>query len=169
MSLTQDQMGQAIFEEIRGRPYAVSSAFGVPANNCSYKGRELIERLARLGFGVRGVIAKMDWNDTPLPKEIIALYPADLGAYHFYVEIMRDNQWLALDPSWDPALIAHGFPIASWDGTNSPGIPNLKPLSADAQAAYFEMWANPTHGEEYYSKAGPFLKATNLWLESLRS
>ncbi|MDD9900875.1 MAG: hypothetical protein OXT65_07845 [Alphaproteobacteria bacterium] len=182
------KMGRAVFDEVRDIPYRVSTYPGDPAPNCSMKAKLLLERLGVLGFTVRARMAEMDWADTLIPPEIVALSSKEDLLTHLYIEVMRDGQWVALDASWDRGLEKAGFPIANFDGTHSPAFPLKKVFDVEEQGKYTHAWLAPPdyieehYGEEhvfervaeddyvenYYRRNGPFLKAVNEWLAQVR-
>ncbi|MAS87800.1 MAG: hypothetical protein CMH30_07490 [Micavibrio sp.] len=154
-----------IFEEIRDRPYRVMVTADDTAQNCYIKNKELLEELGMLGFGVRGRFCEMDWNDTPLPKDLVKLYPEDLLATHFYIEIEENGNWRALDASWNKELEERGFPICTWEGDNPIGLKVKKLYNFDEQTAYLEEASKDEIVEDYFTRAAPFLKALNKWLD----
>lgn len=165
---TRECMAKAIFEEVRDQPYRVSEFIGDPAFNCSFKGKQLLEQLGALGLPVRGRVAEMLWENTLIPKEIVSLYPKEILATHFFVEIQEDDIWRPLDPSWDKALEKAGFAIATWKGENTPAFPLEKVYEPEEQASYIKFWKNHEYAENYYAKANRFLKAVNVWLKEVR-
>lgn len=74
-----------IFDEIRNRPYAWSVAADRSANNCYFKGIELLQRLGILGYAVRGRIGET-FLDERVPEEIRHLYPSEFLLTHFWVQ-----------------------------------------------------------------------------------
>jgi hypothetical protein len=164
----RDSIAKHIFEEVRDQPYRLSLFAGDLAPNCALKGTQLIERLGSLGFGVRGRVADFLWENTPLPKEIVSLYPTDLEVTHFFVEILIDDDWRQLDASWDSGLEKCGFPIATWDGINSPGIKLERIYGFEEQASYLKLCANRAYAEKYFTKAADFLREANKWFEKIR-
>lgn len=48
----------SVFEEIRNRPYAWSVQKDVHANNCYFKGIEVLQRLGSFGYAVRGCVGE---------------------------------------------------------------------------------------------------------------
>ena len=168
MSSSRDSMARKVFEDIRDQPYRVSEFIDDQAANCALKGKQLLERLGSLGYAVRGRVAEMQWENTLLPKEIVSLYPADLLATHFFIEVEEDGAWRCLDPSWDRGLEIAGFPIATWDGKNCPGFTLGKVYEFEEQAKYLNLCNDSSYASEYFVKARVFLQATNAWLEKIR-
>jgi len=164
----RESMARSVFEDIRDQPYRVSEFIGDRAANCSTKGKQLLESLGSLGYTVRGRVAEMQWENTLIPKEVVSLYPADLLATHFFVEVEVNGTWRCLDPSWDKGLEIIGFPIATWEGDNCPGFTLGKVYEFEEQAQYLSLWHDPNYATEYFDRAGGFLRAANAWFEYIR-
>lgn len=163
-----DEAARAIFLEIRERPYRVMQSLDdVDAPNCYIKNRELLQRLGVLGYTVRGRVAPFHWEDIKVPADVWALYPGDLNDTHFYVEILQDGQWRALDSSFDSALEKHGFDVCSWENGKI-CFPITRVFSDEEQIAYVEKWFKADLALNYFARAGVFLKHVNAWLASLR-
>lgn len=162
-----DDFGKEVFERIREKPYRVQEVPGVPAPNCYYKGLELIDNLTRYGYAVRGRTGEMDWADTIVPDDIVTLFPDDLRATHFFIEVLHDGEWKILDASWQSAMAGRGAVISEWGQQNEPGFKLTKLYSHEEQLAYMRRWLDPAVAEAYFAKAGPFFTAVNEWLESI--
>ncbi len=152
-----------IFLEIQSRPYAVSTQVGVAANNCFFKGVELLQRLAILGYDVRGRVGETYWDENLIPSDVIRLYSYKHLVTHFFVEINLDGKWIALDPSYDPPLAKSGFPVTQW-GDNKICFPITKLYTQQEQIAYLESWNNAEYGKAYFMENADFLKAFNDWI-----
>jgi len=159
---------QRIYEEIQSRPYCASTQPNVPANNCYFKGIELLQRVGVLGYAVRGRVGETYWDASVIPQRIIDLYPQQHLVTHFFVEAEIDGQWRTLDPTFDPALAKAGFRVAGWGGANAPCFDITKLYSQDEAIAYQAMWADPTYAAAYFTEAAAFLSELNLWLETAR-
>lgn len=157
---------QKIFEEIRSRPYEWSSVPGKSANNCYYKGIELLQRLGILGYAVRGRVGET-YLDSNFPVEIRALYPQDLVLTHFWVEVELDDGWSILDASYDPPLAKAGFVVNSWE-SNTTCFEITKTYSQEQAIAYQNEWNNPNYARDYFQRIGPCAKALNSWFADLR-
>jgi hypothetical protein len=157
----------SVFADIQRRPYRVSTQLGVPADNCYFKGIELLQQLGILGYAVRGRVCETIWDPAIFPAEIIALHPKDMLSTHFFVEVELDGQWRIADPSFQPALAKHGFPIGRFDGTPAPCFPVTKLYTQEESIAYQLLWAQPDYGRRYFDRAGPFLTQLNAWLSKL--
>lgn len=156
-----------IFEEIQGRPYRVAVAPDIVANNCYYKGQELLQRLALLGYAVRGRVCETFWDPQVFPQDIVDLHPDDILSTHFYVEVLVDDEWRIIDPSFQPALAQYGFTIGSWEGTPTPCFPAVKIYSDVEMAQYQRLWRSPGYMENYFQRCQDFLSRMNAWLEKL--
>jgi len=164
----QHQQAQSIFLEIQARPYAVSEACDTPANNCYFKGIELLQRLGCLGYAVRGRIGETFWDKNIIPDEIIALYPQQHLVTHFFVEAEIDGAWWTLDPSLDPALEKRGFQVGRWGPVPILCFPITKLYDHNEQIAYATKWNDPSYARSYFAEAGAFLRQMNSWLGTVR-
>lgn len=153
---------KAIFEEIRARPYRVSVTSDEVCNNCYFKGIELMQRLEALGYRVRGRLGETYWDRLIFPAEILALWPADIGVTHFFVEVEIDSAWRTLDPSLQPGMEQHGFTVCEFDdGGVCFAITKL--YNEEETRDYHVKWADELLVAEYFDRAGPALRAMNAW------
>ena len=159
---------RAIFHEMQSRPYAVTEVFGKTANNCYYKGIELIQRLSSLGYAVRGRAGETYWDAKLIPADILQLYPRQHLVTHFFVEAEIDGAWWTLDPSIDPALEKYGFQAGRWSEIPSLCFPITKLYNQDEQIAHVMKWNDPSYVQSYFADAGTFLKKLNAWLDDIR-
>jgi hypothetical protein len=166
--LDQHKEAQSIFYEIQARPYAVSEMVGKPANNCYFKGIELLQRLGVLGYAVRGRTGETFWDKALIPDEISSLYPKQHLVTHFFVEVEIDGVWWALDPTIDPALEKNGFQVGKWDESRTLCFPITKLYNHTEQIAYATQWNDPAYAQSYFADAGLFLKRLNGWLSTVR-
>ena len=157
-----------IFEEIRSRPYTLSTKPGVPSDNCYFKGIELLKRLGELGYAVRGHVGETYWDSAIIPQSIIDLYPTRFLVTHFYVEAEIDGSWRALDPSFDHDLAKVGFRVAEWSGANAPCFNITKHYTQEENIAYQSVWADPSYAVAYFSECAEFLRQLNAWFERVR-
>lgn len=157
----------AIFEEIQGRPYRVSTRPNIRAENCFFKGIELIQRLGMLGYAVRGRVCETFWDDALFPREIVALYPTDIPCTHFFVEMEIGGTWKIVDPSFPPTMKRLGCTIGSFSGTPMPCFPVAKLYTQEENIRYQQIWENPAYIESYFTRCGNFLVRLNAWLESI--
>lgn len=165
-----DCVSDVIFTAIRDLPYRVPERVDDDqAWNCLSKNRLLMNELKALGHNVRDRIGLMSWESTPTPRDIVALYPADIPATHYFLEIEKDGHWRALDASWDKDLEKAGFPIAEFGGRRCPGIKTERVFTQTEQDAYLKEWSSPSRIADYFQRAGPFLRALNAWLKDVRA
>jgi len=132
---------KAIFEDIRNRPYGWSTVPGVSANSCYFKCIELLQRLGGLGYALRGRIGDT-YLDDKIPIEIRRLYPSEFPLMHLWVELQLDNQWYALDTSYDPPLSKAGFIVNEW-GSNQTCFDITRKYSQEEVISYQKEWADP--------------------------
>ena len=157
---------KSIFKEIQNRPYAWSTTPGVIANNCYFKGIELLQRLAILGYAVRGQVGDT-FLDPIIPRDISSLYPTQFKLTHFWVEILINNDWHKLDASYDPPLERAGFMIADWN-SNRTCFEITKTYTQEELILYQSEWAQPAYAEAYFKAIAPCANALNEWYQSFR-
>jgi len=162
----EHQTARTLFEEIRNRPYAWSTEIGKPANNCYFKGIELLQRLGILGYAVRGRVGET-YLDTKTPEAIRALYPSEFQLTHFWVEVLLGDIWHTLDASYDPGLASAGFVVNDWS-TNRTCFEITKRYSQQEAIAYHHMWKYPEYARAYFEAVAPCATALNSWYASLR-
>lgn len=158
---------KAIFDEIRARPYAVSQTPGVRAENCYFKGTELLQRLGALGYSVRGSVCDTYWDSKLFPADLLTLEPKDFKTTHFYCEAELDGVWTPLDPSFDPALAAHGFTVSEF-GDGKLCFPATRHFTQEENIAYQAVWSDPDYTRRYFTASAAFLAGINQFFASLR-
>ncbi len=162
-----DSWAKDIFLEIQERPYnCLPPTPSDTCNNCFYKGRELIQRLAILGYTVRGRVAETTWKAKGIPKEISDLLPDDLLTTHFYAEIYQDNEWRIIDPSFQPSLKKYGLTIGSWENGKS-CFPLVKVYSQEESIAYQKMWFDEEYQKDFFERGGACWDALNKWFNEI--
>lgn len=156
-----------VFNELRARPYAVSQTPGTRAENCYFKGTELLQRLGALGYAVRGCVAETYWDPELFPAELLALEPKDFQTTHFWCEAELDGKWTPLDPSFDPALAAHGFTVSEF-GDGQLCFPATRHFTHEENIAYQAVWSDPDYAQRYFAASAAFLAGLNAFFASLR-
>ncbi len=155
---------QTIFEEIRDRPYR-GTTYPEKSQNCYFKGTELLSRLTTLGFAMRARIGEMQWEDAPVPTEIVKLLPKDSISTHFYPEIFIDEKWRILDPSWNKSFAQkYNLPYSKFGEDNESCFKITKLYDETEQAQYIKDW---TEKESNDSSNDLFITAMNNWLEDV--
>ncbi|MGE3771048.1 MAG: hypothetical protein AB7G06_08885 [Bdellovibrionales bacterium] len=155
-----------VFEEIQARPYGLSIAYNAPANNCYFKGVELLQRLGVLGYAVRGRVGDTSWDAAIVPKHIMDLLPPDIKTTHFFVEAMIDGEWRALDPSLQPSLGKLGFAIGSWDNGKH-CFPITKLYTQEESIAYQAEWFNEEKSRDFFERGAACWRALNAWFQEM--
>lgn len=118
------------------------------------------KELKRLGIPVRYVLIKFDWNDLPIPKEIIKKKDDSEGC-HLALKINVGNKWVFVDATWDPKLGKAGFPVTGkWDGKSDTklAVPPKEIIESDEKP--------PT--QTIVTKDIEFFKSLNKWLSLQR-
>ncbi|MBI1326550.1 MAG: hypothetical protein GC136_02805 [Alphaproteobacteria bacterium] len=166
--LARNEIAAKIFEDIRDRPYRVALSGEKPADNCYFKGTELIRLLTTLGYTVRARVGEIDWHDGPYPADVLALLDTSVLFTHFYPEIMMDDgNWFVLDPSWNKNFAQkYNLPFSEFGAANMPCFRIKKLYEPDEQAPYAWGWLSDKKViEDYMAKTGAFFAALNGWLE----
>lgn len=85
--------------------------------SCSEKHLFLGEEIKKLGVPVKYLLIKFNWNDLPIPKEIINKNENGSIGWHLALKIKPKRRWIYLDATWDSKLAKAGFPITkNWSG-----------------------------------------------------
>lgn len=107
----------AIFEEVRGFPYAIDAAHDADAlvelgaGDCLAKSDLLARRLRRLGFSVR-LVRWLYLLPDVVPE--VGELPSRLDL-HRAVDVWRGGEWILADATHDPPLAGSGLTVAEWD------------------------------------------------------
>lgn len=128
--------------------------------SCSEKHLFLGKELEKLGIPVKYVLIRFDWNDLPIPEEIIDKKDDAVG-YHLALKIKVGNRWIYVDATWDPKLEKAGFPVTkNWDGESNTRF-------AFPPKEIVELRGKPPkHVKRLENRE--FYDALNEWLESQR-
>jgi len=85
--------------------------------SCSEKHLFLGKEFKKLGIPVKYLLIKFDWNDLPIPKEIIRKKENGSEGWHLALKIKPERKWIYVDATWDPKLEKAGFSVTkNWDG-----------------------------------------------------
>lgn len=122
----------------------------------------MLQRLAILGYTVRGRVAETSWHTETIPKNISDLLPQDMLVTHFFAEIYEDNKWRIIDPSFQPSLEKYGLTIGSWENGKSCS-PLKKIYTQEESIAYQMMWFDPNYQKEFFERGGACWSALNKW------
>jgi hypothetical protein len=127
--------------------------------SCYEKHLYLAKEFKKLGIPVKYLLIKFDWNELPIPKEIIQKRDSSIGL-HLALKIKVERKWIYVDATWDPDLEAIGFPVTkNWDGKSDTkfAVPPKEIIE------YEELPA-----EKGKIKNLEFFDALNEWLETQR-
>jgi hypothetical protein len=166
------------FYQVRNIPYVLgldgdpNKLLPESKGNCSRKDLYLASQLKELGFEVVLGIAAFSWAELPIPQAFINLLANPVDSHMFlYVRHPSNNNYMRIDPTWDPELKAKKFPINEWDGlhTNELGVnafaihtENLKLFETKALLRKIVNTLRALNGHE--AKPTPFNDAVNNWL-----
>jgi hypothetical protein len=165
--VTSDLRARQVFQEIQSKPYSLAVAPGTAANNCYFKGIELLQRLGVLGYAVRGRVGETYWDRNIIPPEIVDLLPADIMVTHFFPEFLIGENWRIIDPTFQPDLEKCGFIIGSWEGTDVPCFPITKLYTQEESIAYQERWFDPDYQRDFFTRGEACWRALNAWFAKL--
>ncbi len=113
-----------LFEKVQSIPYRCRSEeffySGIlhPYANCNQKRNILRILLDNEGFESRDLDAVFDWKDLPIPEEILKiLRNSGTQQKHHLLEIRINEDYLRIDPTWNPELKDKNFPVTeNWNG-----------------------------------------------------
>ena len=129
--------------------------------SCSEKHLFLGKEFKKLGVPVKYLLVRFDWNDLPMPKEIIDKREDGSEGWHLALKIKPKNKWIVVDATWDPKLGKAGFPMTkNWDGKS-----DTKLAFPPKEIIELEK-APPKQVKRYENRE--FHEALNKWLESQR-
>jgi len=154
------------FEQIRDLPYRIG--IGREADcSCETKARLLSDEFAGLGLQSRLVGCTFRWSELNIPREILNLAPSDVDAHaYLQVRLPERKRWVAVDPSWDPALNAV-LPVARWDGLNSTRLAVKARNKAVVESPCTK--SSEARMPPRFSRAeSRFLRAINKFLQTVR-
>ncbi len=156
------------FNKERDIPYRIPLSSTEVDNCCSGKARRLKTVFENNGYKVRYRVCKFKWSDLNLPAELTNI-PHENDCTHVYLEVLLDNKWIILDPTWDSKL-KHRFHVNEWDGRSNTEIA-VESLGKFAPEESLKIMENEDAAEIEKDLAinGEFYKGYNNWLESIRS
>jgi len=129
--------------------------------SCSEKHLFLGKEFEKLGIPVKYLLIRFDWNDLPIPKEIIRKRKDGSVGWHLALKIKLKNKWIYTDATWDPKLAKTGFPVTkNWSGLSDTKF-------AVPQKQIIELEGRPPKQVKRY-KNRKFYEALNKWLELKR-
>jgi hypothetical protein len=127
--------------------------------SCYEKHLYLGKEFEKLGILVKYLLIKFDWNDLPIPKEIIQKRDSPIG-WHLALKAKIKQKWIYVDATWDPELEAIGFPVTKkWDGKSDTKL-------AVSPKEIIEFEKPPRKSKKL--KNQEFFDALNEWLEFQR-
>ncbi|MDI6883277.1 MAG: hypothetical protein QMC93_02260 [Patescibacteria group bacterium] len=129
--------------------------------SCSEKHLFLGTEFKKLGVPVKYLLIRFDWNDLPIPKEIISKKENGPIGWHLALKIKPKQKWIYVDATWDPKLEKAGFPITkNWSGSTDTKFAVPPKEIVELEKAPPKQIKRPENRE--------FYEALNKWLESQR-
>jgi hypothetical protein len=161
-----------IFNQIRDIPYRIPLALdeteGEYGGSCLYKVELLKNLLESEGLECRYRICTFLWSQLNIPEEVMKAEHND-NAEHVWLEVLINNKWIILDPTWDIGL-TRIFSINSWDGISDtkPAVKPSEIFDVDTSAAMMKF--DDYEGELVKDLAvnGEFYKELNNYFEKIR-
>lgn len=113
-----------LFEQVQKIPYKVCKFDkdiinpDIPYGDCRHKSELLYSLLSKEGYGVKRLKVEFNWQDLPVPRNILGLLKISGTIFpHDSLLVKINNKWIKVDCTWDPELEKKGFPITkNWDG-----------------------------------------------------
>ena len=153
-----------LFKKAQAIPYFLlkhrdsQKLFSIKKGSCAEKTIWLGNKLKEKNIPVKYYLIKFDWNDLPVPKEIIKLKKKEPG-YHLALRSKVGRKWIWIDSTWDLGLEKGGFPVTkNWDGKT-----NTKLAVKTLNIREFEPEDPSTAKLE-----NKFIAAFNKYLEKIR-
>lgn len=129
--------------------------------SCSEKHLFLGKEFEKLGIPVKYLLVRFDWNDLPIPKEIINKNESGPIGWHLALKIKPRKKWITVDATWDPKLKKAGFPATkNWDGKSNTKFTFLPKKIIELKKAPSKQ-VKRLENRKFYD-------ALNKWLESQR-
>lgn len=156
------------FSTIRDIPYRIPLALHENNTCCSGKVAKLKSILDAHGLTTIYRVCEFRWSDLPLPKEVLEEPHEDVST-HVYLEVLIDENWIHIDPTWDSGLRSI-LPISEWDGKHSTQIA-VRPTKvySEEESKKIMMGEDPVAFETDMKTSGRFYKALNLYFEKVRT
>lgn len=115
-----------LFRTVRDVPYVLgvdgdpNKLFTDNLGNCTRKHLHLIPRLHALGYKITLGIAEFDWQDLPIPPDILQLLKDPIDS-HLFLYASLDGNEMTVDATWDSGMPT-GFFVNDWNGIDSSQI-----------------------------------------------
>jgi len=128
---------------------------------CFEKNVFLGKEFKKMGIPVKYILVKFDWNDLPIPKEVLKKRKNGSLSSHLALKIKINRKWIYVDATWDPKLEKSGFPVTrNWDGVSDTKLAVPPKEITELKKPPPEKIELPEDRE--------FFTALNRWLESQR-
>src|SRR3989344_4601818 len=165
---------------VRDVPYSLGSDGNTEGllsegiGGCARKHFYLMPRLQSLGYKVSLGVAKFDWRELPIPKNILSLLKEPVQT-HLFLYFGLDKPKHGLDVTWDKGMKSLGFPVFDWDGFSRTGIVvtpiygsirKINPLILSIRSL---ASSNLQKLLGQADKPTPFNDAFNKWLSKVRN
>ncbi len=114
----------SLFKKVQAIPYQVSKFVKEEINedikygDCRHKSELLFQLLKKDNFEVRKLKVIFDWQDLPIPKEMLSLLKKSGTVWdHDILTVKIIKNWVKIDCTWNKELKSKGFPVTEyWDG-----------------------------------------------------
>ena len=157
-----------LFEQVRKIPYKVCKFDkdiinpDIPYGDCRHKSELLYSLLSKEGYGVKRLKVEFNWQDLPIPKNILSLLKISGTIFpHDSLLVKINNKWIKVDCTWNPELEKKGFPITkNWDGKT-----DTKPVT-EGELKFYKEEASIKKRKIIKEEAFKFAEALNRYLSS---
>ncbi|MFH1142547.1 MAG: hypothetical protein ABIH67_04330 [Candidatus Uhrbacteria bacterium] len=155
------------FNQIRDIPYRIPVDSNEEDCCCNGKAKQLKKLLEQEGLEVRYRVCEFHWSDLGLPEEIKKQIAENL-ATHVYLEVLINDKWVVVDPTWDKGL-EQVLPVNDWDGIGDTkiAVPVIKTYDLGASEKIMTCEA-PGPGTVSENKNTDFEITFNKWLQAER-
>lgn len=157
------------FREIRDIPYRIPLSAHETDDCCSGKANRLMRVCKEAGIEVRYRVCSFQWSDLGLPDALQQI-PHENDCTHVYLEMLIEDHWVVVDPTWDCALEGL-LPVSTWNGETDTviGVPVRDVFSLEESLRIMNESNVDKVIEDDLKKNGAFYKAFNEWLELYRN
>ena len=159
-----------IFNEVRNIPFRIALSKDDECLDCAGKSIILRKKLEEIGVKTRFAVCYFYWINMGFPDDVNKI-SHDKDCTHTFVEVLINDKWIKLDPSWDKAL-EKIFPISYFDGEHDT-ILAVKPAGIFDPEKSERIMKNQENNydnviNEDLARNGEFYEAIDNYLEEIR-